>query len=133
MEHQIASVEGVLTQIGCAHIPTVMVYNKADTCYSRTLVGSHRKRYTMAAVTSAKTGDGLEHLRDMIATQALKRTRTARVRFPASDGQLAAHIRAHAAINAEDYEGDTAILDITAHDGLITALRGRATVESAKR
>lgn len=128
MEQQIATVESVLAQIGCGDIPQIMVFNKADAIWSKTLVATARKRQKRSAVVSARTGAGLDELKTLIATEALKRTTRATIRFPAADGALAAHIRANAAVNRESYDGSTAVLDITADSAVIAALDGRAVV-----
>jgi GTPase len=130
MEHQIATVEDVLAQIGCDHIPLVMVYNKSDACWSKTLVGAHRKRYPQSALVSARTGEGLDALRNLIAGQALRRTRRSTVRFAAADGRLGALIKARSHVHTEDYQGVHAILDITAHESLVPSLGRQVEVIS---
>lgn len=123
MEQQIAAVEGVLTQIGADEVPAIVVFNKADRCFSRTLVGSYRKRYRTALSASALTGQGVEELKEAISLVIDRRQTRLTVRLSAADGALGAFIRRRARIESEKYEGEEAILTIVADEGLQAELR----------
>lgn len=129
MERQIAVVEEVLAQIGADHIPAIMVFNKSDRPFSRTLVGACKKRYRHAVSVSALTGQGLDELREAIAQSIERRQLRLTVRFPASDGALNAFLHRRARVEAESYEGEDAILTIVADDDLQRELAGHPRVQ----
>ena len=123
MELQIAAVEGVLTQIGADQVPAIVVFNKSDAAYSRTLVGSYKKRYRHAVSVSALTGQGLPELKEAISQAIDRRQTRLTLRFSAADGALGAFIRSRARIEDEQYEGEEAILTIVADEHLHAELR----------
>ena len=123
MEQQISAVEGVLTQIGADEVPAIVVFNKADRCFSRTLVGSFRKRYRTALSASALTGQGIQELKEAISQVLDRRQSRLTVRLSAADGALGAFVRSRARIESERYEGDEAILTLVADEGLQAELR----------
>ncbi len=129
MELQIASVEAVLTQIGAEEMPAIVVFNKSDVAYSRTLVGSCKKRYRNAVSTSALTGAGLDELKEAISQVIDRRQARLILRFNAGDGALSAFIRSRAHIEDEQYEGDEAILTIVADETLQIELRARPNLQ----
>ena len=123
MEQQITAVEGVLAQIGADAVPAIVVFNKSDRAYSRTLVGSCKKRYRNAVSVSALTGAGLDLLREAISVVIDRRQTRLTVRFSAGDGALSAFIRRRARIEDEQYEGEEAILTIVADEALQAELK----------
>jgi GTP-binding protein HflX len=118
-------VEDVLSQIGADHIPAIMVFNKADRCFSRTLVGSFRKRYRNTVQVSALTGQGLDQLREAIAQVIDRSQKRLVLRFSAADGALGAFVRRRARVEDEQYDGDTAVLTVVADEHLELELRER--------
>jgi GTP-binding protein HflX len=123
MESQIATVEGVLETIGAEGVPTIMVFNKIDRCYSKTILLAYRRRYKQSAAISALTGDGLDQLKEMIKATIASRSRQVQVRFPLTDGALDAFVRSRAQVTAEAYEDDQAVLTISADERLLAELK----------
>jgi len=132
MEQQIAAVEDVLKQIGADEVPAIVVFNKADRAYSRTLVGSFKKRYRNSVSLSALTGDGLPALREAISQVIDRRQARLTVRFNAGDGALSAFIRRRARIEDEQYEGEEAVLTLVADEGLQAELRAHPNLVVAE-
>jgi GTP-binding protein HflX len=123
MDRQIEVVEAVLATIGADQVPAVMVFNKVDRCFSRTLVGSARKRYRGSVAVSALTGQGIPELRTALAGIIDRRNHRLVVRFAAADGALGAFIRRTAKVEDEQYEGDDALLTVVVDDRLAGELR----------
>lgn len=123
MEQQIAAVEDVLKQIGADEVPAIVVFNKSDRAYSRTLVGSFKKRYRNSVSLSALTGAGVGDLQEAISQVIDRRQARLIVRFSAGDGALSAFIRRRARIEEEQYEGEEAILTIVADEALQVELK----------
>jgi GTP-binding protein HflX len=125
MSEQVAAVEDVLHQIGADHLPAIMVFNKADRCFSRTLVGSFRKKYRHTVQVSALVGTGLPELQEAISAAIDRRQVRLTLRFSAADGALGALIRRRVRIEREEYDGDTAVLTVVADESLAAELRER--------
>ena len=122
MEQQIASVEEVLKTITADSVPVVMVFNKVDIAYSKTILLAYRRRYKESVAISALTGQGLDQLKEIIRAHIDRRSRTVTVRFPVTDGALDAFVRSRAQVRAERYEDDEAVLTIVADERLMAEL-----------
>jgi GTP-binding protein HflX len=132
MEQQIAAVEDVLKQIGADEVPAIVVFNKSDRAYSRTLVGSFKKRYRNSISLSALTGAGVGELQEAISQVIDRRQARLIVRFSAGDGALSAFIRRRARIEDEQYEGEEAVLTIVADEALQVELRAHPNLVVAE-
>ena len=62
MEEQIQAAQQVLGQLGCAHKPTVMAFNKADQIADRERLRERVRRERHGVVISALTGEGLTEM-----------------------------------------------------------------------
>jgi GTP-binding protein HflX len=122
MEQQIEAVEEVLTTIAANEVPVVMVFNKVDKAYSKTILLAYRRRYKESVAVSALNGQGLDQLKDVIRSHIDRRARTVTVRFPVTDGALDAFVRSRAQVREERYEEDDAVLTIVADDRLMAEL-----------
>ncbi len=122
MEQQIASVEEVLKTITADSVPVVMVFNKVDIAYSKTILLAYRRRYKESVAISALTGQGLDQLKEIIRAHIDRRSRTVTVRFPVTDGALDAFVRSRAQVREERYEEDEAVLTIVADERLMAEL-----------
>jgi GTP-binding protein HflX len=125
MEEQIAAVESVLKTIGADAVPVVMVFNKIDRVYSKTILLAFRRRYKQAVSVSALKGEGLDQLREVIRATASRRLRTIRVRFPVGNGALDSFVRARATVTAEQYGEDSAELTLEADERLVHELEAK--------
>jgi GTP-binding protein HflX len=123
MEEQIAAVEGVLQTIGAQDVPVIMVFNKIDISYSKTILLAFRRRYKQSIAISASTGENLEQLREAIRGHIASRQRQVTVRFPVTDGALDAFVRSRAQVTGETYEENDAVLTIAADERLLVELR----------
>jgi GTPase len=122
MEQQIAAVEEVLKTIKADEVPVVMVFNKMDKAYSKTILLAYRRRYKESVAISALTGAGLDQLKDLIRTHIDRRSRKVNVRFPVTDGALDAFVRSRAQVLEEKYDDDDAVLTIVADERLMAEL-----------
>ena len=123
MEQQIAAVEEVLKTIGADAVPVVMVFNKVDVVYSKTILLAYRRRYKQAVSISALTGDGMHQLKELIKAHIDGRSRKITVRFPVTNGALDAFVRSRAQVTEESYDNDDAVLTIAADERLLEELR----------
>ena len=79
-DRQIGAVHRVLEEVGAAEVPVLDVYNKADTLTldERRRIGD---RDPSAALISARTGEGVEELVEMVASRVALDTRRVRITF----------------------------------------------------
>ncbi|HYE06801.1 MAG TPA: GTPase HflX [Planctomycetota bacterium] len=123
MDEQIEAVDGVLKAIDAGDIPTLMVFNKVDQVYSKTILLAYRRRCRNSVMVAALTGLGLDDLRSAIRGHIASLMRQVQVRFPATNGALNAFLRSRATITDERYEDDQALLTFDADERLISELR----------
>ncbi|MBA3686843.1 MAG: GTPase HflX [Planctomycetes bacterium] len=123
MDQQIVAVEEVLGTIGASAVPMVVVFNKVDRPYSKSMLQAYQRRYAGSVAISALTGEGLDALRETIRAHAVKRLTRLTVRFSAANGALSAFIRRRARITDEQYDGEEAVLTIDADARLVEELR----------
>jgi GTP-binding protein HflX len=122
MEQQITAVEEVLKTIAADSVPVVMVFNKVDIAYSKTILLAFRRRYKESIAISALTGQGLDQLKEVIRAHIDRRSRTVTVRFPVTDGALDAFVRSRAQVREERYDENDALLTIVADERLMAEL-----------
>ena len=79
-DRQIGAVRRVLEEVGAAHVPVLDVYNKADTLTvdERRRIGD---RDPAAALISARTGESMEELIQMVASRVALDTRRITITF----------------------------------------------------
>jgi GTP-binding protein HflX len=65
---QVTAVRGVLYEIGAAQLPELLVLNKVD-CADPSALAALRRAHPGALAVSAKTGEGLDALREAIASK----------------------------------------------------------------
>ncbi|MBV9795909.1 MAG: GTPase HflX [Actinobacteria bacterium] len=91
-EAQITAVREVLAEIGAAGVPELIVINKSDAADPLVIEGL-RQREKHCVLVSARTGAGLDELRDALEEALPRRDREIKVVVPYSRGDLVA--RAH--------------------------------------
>ncbi len=116
-EGQVKAVRDVLADIpGADDIPEVVVLNKADLADPGTVAGL-RTRYPGAVAVSARTGEGIEELRERIAELLPRPSVRVEVLVPYSRGDLVSRAHATGEVLAEEHTGAgtqlTALVDPT--------------------
>ncbi len=86
-EGQITAVRRVLSEIGAAHLPELMVFNKADRAAPDTLTAL-RANHPDSVVVSARTGQGIDELRDVVEQRLPQPEVEVRALVPYSRGDL---------------------------------------------
>jgi GTP-binding protein HflX len=121
---QIESVDKVLAEIGCAESPVLLVLNKVDIVKKVSDLEMVQTLFTDAVCISARTGLGLEHLREAVLDRYKGTIVLLRVGSSQSDGRIQSFLRAYGAIIEEQY-----------HDGFveIEATLGRNQLPGLKR
>ena len=88
----IEQVNQVIQQIGAAHIPQIEVYNKIDLQESAPRMEMAGNGQPQRVWLSAKTGAGMELLRDAVSRFVSEMKQRHRLLLPASAGKLRAHL-----------------------------------------
>jgi GTP-binding protein HflX len=112
---QLAAVAEVLGDLDAAAKPQVRVYNKAD------LLAADDRRMLISrapgsVLVSAATGEGMEGLRERIATEAARGASTMEMLFPYDRGDMVGYAHEHAQIVTEDHvlEGTRIVAQVPA-------------------
>jgi GTP-binding protein HflX len=108
-DDHIAQVDSVLTEIGAAEIPQVIVYNKIDRLGFGPRVDRDAEGRATAVWISAERRLGLDLLTGAIAERIARFARLARVHVPAAAGALRSRLYAAKAVREERSADDGSI------------------------
>ncbi|MFC1490695.1 GTPase HflX [Candidatus Latescibacterota bacterium] len=97
-QEQLKVVEDVLNDIDSSEIETIMVFNKLDLLDNPATPDAVRSRYASSVFVSAQTGEGIEELKELINTTALKKKNLFTMEFGPDDSQLMSEIYRHGKI-----------------------------------
>jgi GTPase len=104
---QIEAVRGVLDEIGAGHVPELLVVNKTDVARPDqvdTLLGA----YADAVAVSARTGEGMEKLVDLIGQRLRALARIVELLVPYDRGDVLASLHRDADVLVEVHADDGA-------------------------
>ncbi|MHC4145920.1 MAG: hypothetical protein ACYSUD_14185 [Planctomycetota bacterium] len=112
---QIESVNNVLEEIGCGEKPILEVLNKVDVVANISNLETAQTLYPHAVCMSAKTGYGLDDLRETVTakykgTELLLRVASSQSSSQ-SNGKVQSFLRAHGRILNEQYVDSTVLID----------------------
>jgi GTP-binding protein HflX len=120
-EAQIAAVRGVLAEIGAAQVPELIVVNKIDAA-DPVILQALRAREPGSLSISAKTGAGLEVLREAIEAALPRLDVPVRVIVPYRRGDLVARAHAEGEVLHADHTDDGTLLEARVPPGLAAQL-----------
>jgi len=112
----------VLAEIGCAEKPQLVVLNKADLVTDPSLLDLAKRTCPGAAVTSAKTGEGLDALARAVTERLVGPETDVTVRAAAHDGRLLAWIDQHATVLARHVEDGAIVQSLRLPERLLAAM-----------
>ena len=96
---QLAVTDQVLEELGCSDIPQLVVYNKCDAANALSMD-------PQVLLTSAKTGAGLETLKEALDQALSSRIRPIRILLPYDKLALADILRSRGSVAVEEYRAD---------------------------
>jgi GTP-binding protein HflX len=108
---QIESVNNVLEEIGCGEKPILEVLNKVDVVANISNLETAQTLYPHAVCMSAKTGYGLDDLRETVTAKYKGTELLLRVASSQSNGKVQSFLRAHGRILNEQYVDSTVLID----------------------
>jgi GTPase len=104
-EAQMSAVRSVLAEIGAGDVPELVVINKSDAA-DPIVVESLRRREGHCVLVSARTGAGLDDLRDALEEALPRRDREVQVLVPYSRGDLVARVHQEGEVLNVDHGAD---------------------------
>jgi GTP-binding protein HflX len=129
-EEHMASVNGVLAEIGADKIQQILVYNKIDRLEVAPRVDRDADGRVVAAWISAEKHLGLDLLQTAVAERLTRLARHARVRVPASAGALRSRLYAAGAVRSERAAEDGSLdMSVELPDAELLILAGTPGVE----
>lgn len=108
---QVESVNSVLSEIGCEKNPILKVFNKVDAIRDISRFEMLQTLYPDALSISARTGQGLEQLSEVVAKRCKGAELLLRVQISQSDGKVQSFLRAHGEIVDEQYLDSSVLID----------------------
>ncbi len=118
MEEHIDAVYKVLDEIGAIELPLVKVYNKMDLVAQQdrgTMGVSWRES---AVAVSAKTGEGLDRLLDVVDERLASTRRRMRLRIPQHQAALVSRIHDEGRVLEQAYDGNDILMEADVGDTL---------------
>lgn len=109
---QIEAVRKVLAEIGCGDKPVMEILNKVDVIKKIGDLELLQTLFPDAVCISAKTGFGLDVLKNKIMEKYRGTELLLRVTSPQSNGKAQSFMRAYGRITKEDYSGDSVIIEV---------------------
>ena len=109
---QIRAVEGVLSQIGCEDHPRIVVLNKIDLADDDAPLHVLRLSLPNAVEVSARTGAGLDALRQSVLWRMREQYVRLTVQSEVGNGKLLAYVSRHGQVLGQDYSDGTVQLDL---------------------
>ena len=123
-QQQLKTVVETLREIGCAHIPTLLVLNKIDALQNGEAGGGGaagadqlafwKALFPEALPASALEGQGIVQLTEVVREQMLGRTLRAVIAVPLADGKGITFIEKFSSVLARDYESRPEAVVLTA-------------------
>ncbi len=110
-QQQLRSVQQVLVDIGCGDQPALLLLNKIDAVESRDDLAFWRSMFPEALAISAKDGEGIAQLAEVVRDQMLGRFLNATVAVPLNEPKGITFVEKYSHVRERDYEK---------HDGMVT-------------
>ncbi len=118
-ESQIEAVEKTLSEIGISDIPVIHVYNKADLMPNKEELLEKSRLSNGRVYVSAKTGEGIQTLKDRLRSILFENMQLFYLRIPKSERKLIPSFSKWTVILKKREDGDSFELKLMADPGLI--------------
>ena len=109
---QIAAVRSVLDELECHDVPVLAVLNKMDSAADDELLRMLESNFDHVCRISARTGEGIDGLADMVRGFATQNALNVTLTIPMSEGRLISQITRDAQVRDQRYEDDTILMDV---------------------
>jgi GTP-binding protein HflX len=122
-QQQYQAVHDVLTEIGAAGKPELLLLNKVDTDDGKENAAFWKTLHPAALPISARTGEGLGHLQEQVLAYVRGQQSDVRLECDVTNGRLIQFIRSRTRVNEEQFDDETARFDVTVGKQLLQQLR----------
>ncbi len=122
---QVMVVKEVLEELGCGDRDALVLLNKIDQATDLGMVDVLEEKHAPAFRISARTGEGLDAVRDHILGAISTQRVDVTVRVAASEGKLLNLLAQHAEIHEQVYNENTVTLDLTADRTWLAQMQSR--------
>ncbi len=109
-EEQIDTVYKVLDEIGIEHENVLLVLNKVDAIEDRSIVDVLRRKHEDAIGVSARSGEGLDRLRNTVAERVSGGYLDTQIEAHVGNGRLISFLAEHADVQDTTYEDNRMIM-----------------------
>ncbi len=130
VDRQIEAVEAVLKELGALEKPVLHVLNKIDMPDTEPVQLRIAARLQPCISVSARTGQGVDVLRDALLDILHRETVQLALRVPMSDGRTLALLQAQADVLEQVYEGEQVVLTVRLSASLAAKVRGYEVASS---
>ncbi|HEX5595249.1 MAG TPA: GTPase HflX [Micromonosporaceae bacterium] len=120
-EEQVRAVHEVLAEVGAEGLPELLVINKVDAADEETLLRLKR-RWPQAVFVSARTGQGIDELREAIEARLPRPAVEIRVVLPYDRGDLVARVHQRGEVLSTGHTGEGTVLHARVDEGLAAEL-----------
>ena len=103
-QQQLRTVQQVLTDIGCGELPALLLLNKIDAVTNADDLAFWRTMFPDAHAVSAKQGDGVPELIEVVREQMLGRVMKAKIALPLSDPKGITFLEKFSDVSERDYD-----------------------------
>jgi len=107
VDHQIASVNGVLKELGCDENRRLLVLNKIDRIVDPTITVVLERKYPDGLLVSASTGEGMEELTAAVSARSGGDQVRVALRADCSNGKLVNYIDRYVTAKSRTYTDST--------------------------
>ncbi|UNS99383.1 GTPase HflX [Streptomyces tubbatahanensis] len=121
-EEQLAAVREVVRDVGAADVPEIVVINKADAADPLVLQRLLRTE-KHALVVSARTGQGVDELRELIDDELPHPSVELEVLLPYTEGKLVSRVHTQGEVLSEEHTEHGTLLKARVHEELAAELR----------
>lgn len=122
-EQHIQAVNAVLTELGVADKPTILVLNKIDRVADRATLDVLRAHHPNAVAISGLTGEGVDELKDAVIKLLSSHFVPVEVTLDAGNGKVLAYLNAQAEIFRQEYRGSQVLVQCYIAKGLLHNVR----------
>lgn len=122
MDAQVTAVEAVLEELGAADKPTIHVLNKIDCVDEPGTMDAVRRRFPYGVVISARTGEGLAQLEELLQVVLGQERVPMMLRLPPDRSDLIAKIHRHGTVVSKSFLDSDVIMEVRVSRELVPEL-----------
>lgn len=124
VEDQISAVKKVLTELGCAEKPTLLVLNKIDKIDDQSILHVLQARHPNSVSISAVTRQGIDQLREAVISALSSEFVMLKIEAYSGNGKLFAYLASNAEIIRQEFVDDKALFVCSVPKHLLHKLEG---------